>query len=253
MSDMLFLFFEEVESKYLFDAEEFGEFFFNFQQTMSKREQDELLKTILDNHLSGWVEFLERKTTPRIYNHKGYLVGFGFFALDKDQDVQLVCAWYQPKNPKGKRTHLGLATVKGIQEDPSGAGWLIVFAIFCAMKYLQTEFVEATKRSYTQPRITPIDGKKYEHFSAYAVKFRKQPRQITIPSQDSAPKDWHHQWRVQGHWRKIKGTGKDESGDRCEEGRTWVKAHTRGPEDAPMLNRPTIVRDSLPPRYKGVM
>jgi len=52
---------------------------------------------------------------------------------------------------------------------------------------------------------------------------------------DHAGRDWHHQWVVRGHWRQ----------QRCgPEGRdrrpTWVAPYVKGPEGAPLLDRPVV-------------
>lgn len=42
--------------------------------------------------------------------------------------------------------------------------------------------------------------------------------------------DWSHRWEVMGHWRKHDGTGKDQFGNYCIEGFTWVSPHEKGPD-----------------------
>lgn len=45
---------------------------------------------------------------------------------------------------------------------------------------------------------------------------------------ESTPIEWTHSWEVIGHWRTIKGLGKDQQGNRTVEGKTWVSACVKG-------------------------
>lgn len=40
--------------------------------------------------------------------------------------------------------------------------------------------------------------------------------------------NWDHSWTVMGHWRRVKGMGKDRKGERVVEGYTWVVPHVKG-------------------------
>lgn len=40
--------------------------------------------------------------------------------------------------------------------------------------------------------------------------------------------DWKHSWKVRGHWRKVKGFGKDPAGNLIRNGFTWVVPHVKG-------------------------
>lgn len=54
--------------------------------------------------------------------------------------------------------------------------------------------------------------------------------------------NWTHRWNVRGHWRKVDGIGKDRQGDYSEQGRTWVKNQTRGPEGLPLIKKQHIIK-----------
>lgn len=54
--------------------------------------------------------------------------------------------------------------------------------------------------------------------------------------------DWSHRWEVRGHWRKIAGLGKNRLGEYCVKGMTWVKAHTKGPEDKDVVPKTRVVQ-----------
>jgi len=50
----------------------------------------------------------------------------------------------------------------------------------------------------------------------------------TIEAQGNRSVDWSHKWLVSGHWRDIKGIGKDRDGKYVEKDRTWVVPHKKG-------------------------
>lgn len=47
--------------------------------------------------------------------------------------------------------------------------------------------------------------------------------------------DWSHRWEVRGHWRHVRGLGKDRAGDYIVAGYTWVKDFVKGPQDKPLV------------------
>lgn len=53
--------------------------------------------------------------------------------------------------------------------------------------------------------------------------------------------DWSHRWSVRGHWRTCNGIGKDRDGNYCVEGKTWVEAHEKGPEEAELIKKQRVV------------
>jgi hypothetical protein len=53
--------------------------------------------------------------------------------------------------------------------------------------------------------------------------------------------DWTHRYEVRGHWRRIKGIGKDRSGRYGISNFTWVTDHVRGPEEKPLIKKARIV------------
>lgn len=44
----------------------------------------------------------------------------------------------------------------------------------------------------------------------------------------SEPLEWEHSWKVIGHWRNIKGVGKDRDGSYIVNGRTWINPCIKG-------------------------
>jgi hypothetical protein len=57
--------------------------------------------------------------------------------------------------------------------------------------------------------------------------------------------EWSHRWAVRGHWREIKGVGKDRSGAYGVKGFTWVMEHVKGPEDKPYIEKTRVVDSSF--------
>lgn len=56
--------------------------------------------------------------------------------------------------------------------------------------------------------------------------------------------EWSHRWEVMGHWRKVNGIGKDDRNRYHVQGYTWVKSHTKGPEDKEIVKKTRLVLDS---------
>lgn len=54
--------------------------------------------------------------------------------------------------------------------------------------------------------------------------------------------DWSHRWEVRGHWRKVKGLGKDREGVYGVRGFTWIKAHVKGNADKPLVKKTRVVK-----------
>jgi len=72
-------------------------------------------------------------------------------------------------------------------------------------------------------------GRKKKHYELKPVVYCA-PKKYTKKFEKiySRKLKWSHSWEVGGHWRKIKGIGKDRYGEYKIKGLTWVKAHTRG-------------------------
>lgn len=65
--------------------------------------------------------------------------------------------------------------------------------------------------------------------------------QKTIQKYNGIPIDWSHRWSVRGHWRKVRGLGKDRNDDYSVSGYTWVHDHIRGPEKKPLIKKTRVV------------
>ncbi len=55
------------------------------------------------------------------------------------------------------------------------------------------------------------------------------------------PLDHSHRWEVSGHWRSIRGIGKDRYGSYGMKGSTWVVPHVKGPEEKPIIRKQRVV------------
>lgn len=53
--------------------------------------------------------------------------------------------------------------------------------------------------------------------------------------------DWSHRFEVRGHWRAVKGIGKDRSGDIINNGYTWVNSFIKGGKDLPLVKKVRII------------
>lgn len=99
---------------------------------------------------------------------------------------------------------------------------------------------------YNNPRKSikmKINGEKIHHRVDKVVYV--SPKRNISAIQGFATKliDWSHQWSVRGHWREIPGRiGRDREGNPIS-GNTWVKDHTKGPEDAPLINKTRLVKE----------
>lgn len=85
-------------------------------------------------------------------------------------------------------------------------------------------------KTFWRPKnITYVSPKKYiDNFSQLA-----DSRNIT----------WSHRWEVRGHWREIKGLGKDRDGKYGVVGHTWVMNHSKGPEHLPVIKKIRVVTE----------
>jgi len=52
--------------------------------------------------------------------------------------------------------------------------------------------------------------------------------------------EWTYSWEVRGHWRRLKGVGKNRTGQKNVPGWTWVKSHTKGVGD--IIKKDRVVR-----------
>lgn len=53
--------------------------------------------------------------------------------------------------------------------------------------------------------------------------------------------EWTYRWEVRGHWRNIKGIGKDPLGNYRMQGKTWVSPFVKGPDEMPIIKKDRIM------------
>jgi hypothetical protein len=99
---------------------------------------------------------------------------------------------------------------------------------------------EAFKRKYKQG-----SGKNKEFIKINGivhVKSKKSPKDTVVdPEAEKRIIDWSHRWEVMGHWRKVAGIGKDEMGKYGVKGFTWVRPHTKGPQEKELIKKIRLV------------
>lgn len=66
---------------------------------------------------------------------------------------------------------------------------------------------------------------------------KTQRRDTVRPLTPTGIIDWSHRWEVRGHWRRVKGLGKDRAGDYVVRGFTWVRDFVKGPADLPLVTK----------------
>lgn len=83
------------------------------------------------------------------------------------------------------------------------------------------------KKFYRLRPITYVSPKKYAH--------------EIVPLGGGREVDWSHRWEVRGHWRTIKGIGKDRDGNYNVMGFTWINNFVKGPENKPIIKKTYLV------------
>lgn len=84
------------------------------------------------------------------------------------------------------------------------------------------------KKYFKFKNITYVSPKKY---------------QAEITSKVSSHIEWSHRWEVRGHWREVKGIGKDRAGNYCVNGHTWVTPFVKGPENSPLVKKSRVMKN----------
>jgi hypothetical protein len=125
-------------------------------------------------------------------------------------------------------------------------------------RYLKGKYVKAELKETAPLKVPRLRSKnKFKRKPVpYKTAFLKKPdcSDANTPratyDQRSAV-EYSHRWQVRGHWRRVRGCGHDENGNRII-GKTWVRECVRGPSDKPIVKKTTIARDKLPKGYEEV-
>lgn len=130
------------------------------------------------------------------------------------------------------RTSFGVLDCFALKEDKARKFFDISLQVMVSslMAVNDPEFQTGQSKERIREKVK-ID-KKNKFFKVNKVVHIK-PRKMSnndYQRQVNSTVDWSHAFDVRGHWRKIKGVGKNRSGDYCIEGRTWVKPHRKKEE-----------------------
>lgn len=94
-------------------------------------------------------------------------------------------------------------------------------------------FIDRTPRIFKDYKGKTIINRKVSE-----VIYLKCPRDIEVeknrPGVSHKLCKFDFRFEVMGHWRRIKGLGKNMFGEKNQTSRTWVDAHERGPKDRPL-------------------
>lgn len=111
-----------------------------------------------------------------------------------------------------------------------------------------TMAVEHTRETVLIPRPDRLHKRK-PHVINQVVRIlpKHVHRKNVLPLTQHGVIDWSHRWEVRGHWRHVKGLGKDRAGIYSVHGFTWVNNFVKGPEDKPLVVK---TRVKLQPQEK---
>lgn len=106
------------------------------------------------------------------------------------------------------------------------------------LKRLKTEKIGVEQ---VREKIKLGTGKEKTFHTIRKIVHVRPARLIDSTYSESRVIDWSHRWAVRGHWRALRGLGKDREGNYCVPGYTWVSEHVRGPEGAPLVVKTRVV------------
>lgn len=92
------------------------------------------------------------------------------------------------------------------------------------------------------------DGEKILHKIKRVVHIFPKTKKAKVEAEEKYDIEWSHRWAVRGHWREIKGIGKDRSGEYTVKGFTWVIDHVKGPDDLPYVQKTRVIDEDF---FKG--
>lgn len=121
-----------------------------------------------------------------------------------------------------------------------------VFAIYNGLvkSFLDRLSREKVGTGNKEPKLRVGSGKFKKHLKPRPITFVVPKTKVSEKIEVAGmvrPVDWSHRWEVRGHWREVKGLGKDREGNYTVPGFTWVMNHTKGPEDKPVIKKTYVV------------
>lgn len=130
---------------------------------------------------------------------------------------------------------------------PCFAWWRLMFMCNSMLEQVQYNLDQPLKIKSSQK------GHRPHHTYVNSVIRMKLPRTIEVnPHQYpnlSSRAEFSHRFEVMGHWRRIKGKGRNTDGERNQNGRTWIHPHIKGPDEAPI--KAQLRKISLDPNFQS--
>lgn len=225
-------------------------------------DADEMFEWGEDNHAGNddslytpfkkvWIEF--RSSANQMQALPWWETDLGFdmfiyaagFDLERNTMFAVITDWVKP----GRRLMLSCLSIDGSREfnnpdmpaDLAPLFMMLRTKISIATKYLQPDNVEFRDKTYSIGK-TMRKGRLVDRVARFIVASRKAVRYESTPNDDPTNVDWQHRWQVCGHWRTVKGIGKDQQGNPVR-GFTWVNEHVKGPDDKPLILKTRVVVD----------
>lgn len=103
-------------------------------------------------------------------------------------------------------------------------------------------FQSGTARTNIRAKVKS-NGQTYFHKIKHVVYLGLKKEYNRVASVQGESVDWSHRWEVRGHWRKVRGIGKDREGNYTVKGFAWVVPHIKGPDALPVIKK---VRADMP-------
>lgn len=204
-------------------------------------EAQVVFNDLLNNENKDWATYLKNETPfPRIW-----IECFGKKSLDIKDEIKGIGLDLLGEKPIGYAAvffgnNLSLAVFSPYASSKKDVlGDTFRGFLFDALLYINEHQhnQESSNLGISENRLTKHTGRDdWNTFVAIRPK-RIAPLKSLNLSHDV---DWKHRWTVRGHWRNIRGVGKDQEGTPVI-GKTWVKDCIKGPEDKPLVNKTRVV------------
>lgn len=228
----------------------------------NEKNEIDLSAIITKTYQTSWVEFYNLDNafhrsswdfTSEYENgisHKIETESFGYDAKNKlvflgvkhKENLTLqVFKW-----PKSIRHHDAMCLARNNGNYESALICWAVELVSIMDAYFKPEYTSIEERKVgIGPKQIRKDGSVKQKQSEYQLVKRKRKLYIVTderPKSDepSQKVDWQSRWDVKGHWRRVKGLGKDQWGN-PNMGMTWVSEHIKGPDDKPIKKKTIIL------------
>jgi hypothetical protein len=196
-----------------------------------------------DDEMRVWINcFIVREIAPKEYEFLAYCefaeANKAVQPLYKDEEAfNDIARLIQYRNQE-KRPSLARVTK---ESDPTN------FAIFNGLlkRYLERLSKERMGQAGRENKIKIGTGKDKQFYRPknIVVVTPKNNVETLTASGEGGTIDWSYRWEVRGHWRTVKGVGKDRAGNYIVPGFTWIPNHVRGPEDKPIMKKSYLITE----------